>query len=168
MQRELPTSPRKIVGTDLCAIREDTYQLICDYYSKFHFVYRIEGKVTSDRIISKMSEVFAENGSPSKVVSDNGGHYSSQAFRNFAAAWCFDHVTSSPHFPQSNGLIERQVQTMKYTVKKTAMARSNPQKALLTFRSTPVDSHLPSPAEMLIARKYKSNLPVIIRNERRN
>ena len=141
------------------------YLLICDYYSKFPFVYRIEEKVTSDRIISKMSEVFAENGSPSKVVSDNGGHYSSQAFRNFAAEWCFDHVTSSPHFPQSNGFIERQVQTVKYTLKKAAMSRSNPQKALLALRSTPIDSHLPSPAEMLNARKYKSNLPVIIRNE---
>ena len=121
--------------------------------------------MTSDRIISKMSEVFAENGSPSKVVSDNGGHYRSQAFRNFAAEWCFDHVTSSPHFPQSNGLIERQVQTVKYTLKKAPMSRSNLQKALLALRSTPIDSHLPSPAEMLNARKYKSNLPVIIRNE---
>ena len=45
------------------------------------------------------------------------------------------------------------------------MSRSNPQKALLALRSTPIDSHLPSPAEMLNARKYKSNLPVIIRNE---
>ena len=165
MQHELPTRPWQIVGTDLFAIREDTYLLICDYYSKFPFVYRIEEKVTSDRIISKMSGVFAENGSPSKVVSDNGGHYSSQAFRNFAAEWCFDHVTSSPHFPQSNGFIERQVQTVKYTLEKAAMSRSNPQKALLALRSTPIDSHLPSPAEMLNARKYKSNLPVIIRNE---
>ena len=65
----------------------------------------------------------------------------------------------------SNGFIERQVQTVKYTLKKAAMSRSNPQKALLAFRSTPIDSHLPSPAEMLNARKYKSNLPVIIRNE---
>ncbi|KAI0233505.1 hypothetical protein LSAT2_016257, partial [Lamellibrachia satsuma] len=132
---------------------------MCDYYSKFPFVYRIEGRVTSDAIISKMSEVFAENGSPDKVVSDNGGHYSSQAFRNFANEWCFDHVTSSPHFPQSNGFIERQVQTVKSTLKKAAMTRSSPLKALLALRSTPVDSHLPSPAEMLNARKYKSNLP---------
>ena len=121
MQHELPTRPWQIVGTDLFAIREDTYLLICDYYSKFPFVYRIKGKMTSDAIISKMSEVFAENGSPNKVVSNNGGHYSSQAFRNLAAEWCFDHVTSSPHFPHSNGFIERQVQTLKYTLKKAAM-----------------------------------------------
>ena len=62
MLHELPTRPWQIVGTDLFAIREDTYLLICDYYSKFPFVYRIEGKMSSDAIISKMSEVFAENG----------------------------------------------------------------------------------------------------------
>ena len=116
--------------------------------------------MTSDAIVFK-----TENGSPDRVVSDNGGHYTSQTFRNFATEWDFEHVTSSPHFPQSNGFIERQVQTVKNTLKKAAMTRSNPQKALLALRSTPVDSHLPSPAEMLNARKYKSNLPVIIRNE---
>ena len=45
------------------------------------------------------------------------------------------------------------------------MSRSNTQKALLSLTSTPIDNHLQSPAEMLNARKYKSNLPVIIRNE---
>ena len=165
IQHELPTRPWQIIGTDLFMIGQDTYLLICDYYSKFPFVYHIKGKVTSDVIVSKMSEVFAENGSPDRVVSDNGGHYTSQTFRNFATEWDFDHVTSSPHFPQSNGFIERQVQTVKNTLKKAAMTRSNPQKALLALRSTPIDSHLPSPAEMLNARKYKSNLPVIIRNE---
>ncbi|KAK2170770.1 hypothetical protein NP493_1143g01069 [Ridgeia piscesae] len=59
MQHELPTRPWQIVGTDMFVIREDTYLLICDYYSKFTFVYCIEGKVTSDAIMSKMSEVFA-------------------------------------------------------------------------------------------------------------
>ena len=167
MQHELETHPWQIIGTDLFAIRQDTYLLICDYYSKFPFAYRIKGKVTSEAIISKMSGVFAKNGSPDKVVSDNGGHYcnSSQAFRNFADEWCFDHTTSSPHFPQSNGFIERQVQTVKNTLKKAAMTRSNPQKALLALRSTPADSHVPSPAQMLNARKYKSNLPVIIKNK---
>ena len=154
MQHELPTHPWKIYGTDLFMIGRDTYLLICDYYSKFPFVYHIKGKVTSDAIVSKMNEVFAENGTPDRVVSDNGSHYTSQTFRNFATEWDFDHVTSSPHFPQSNGFIEWKVQTVKNALKKAAMTRSNSQKALLALRSTPIDSHLISPAEMLNARKY--------------
>ena len=52
---------------------------------------------------------------------------------------------------------------MKNTLNKATITRSNPQKTVLALRSTPID--LPSPAQKLDARKYKSNLPVIIRNE---
>ena len=45
------------------------------------------------------------------------------------------------------------------------MTKSDLQMALLVLRATPVDSHLPSPAEMLNARKFKTNVPVKIRNE---
>ena len=108
--------------------------------------------MTSDGVIKRMKRVFAEQGCPTRVVSDNGGHYSSFAFRKFAEAWGFDHMTSSPHYPQSNGFIERQIQTVKATMKKVAMTKSDLQMALLVLRATPVDSHLPSPAEMLNAR----------------
>ena len=128
-------------------------------------MYKIDGQVTSDAVIKRMKGVFAEQGCPTRVVSDNGGHYSSFAFRKFAEAWGFDHVTSSPHYPQSNGFIERQIQTVKATMKKVAMTKSDLQMALLVLRATPVDSHLPSPAEMLNARKFKTNVPVKIRNE---
>ena len=50
-------------------------------------------------------------------------------------------------------------------MKKVAMTKSDLQMALLVLRATPVDSHLPSPAEMLNARKFKTNVPVKIRNE---
>ena len=41
--------------------------------------------------------------------SDNGPHYSGQAFQEFAIELGFQHVTSSPHYPVSNGVIESQV-----------------------------------------------------------
>ena len=64
-------------------------------------------------------------------MSDNGRHYSSFAFLKFAEAWGFDHVTSSPHSPQSNCFIEGQIQSVKATVKKAAMTKSDLQMALL-------------------------------------
>ena len=166
-QHEGPTRPWQIVGTDLFVVNRDSYLIICDYYSKFPFVYKIDGQVTSDAVIKRIKGVFAEQGCPTRVVSDNGGHYSSFAFRKFAEAWGFDHVTSSSHYPQSNGFIERQIQTVKVTMKKVAMTKSDLQMALLVLRATPVDSHLPSPAEMLNARKFKTNVPVKIRKKRK-
>ena len=106
-----------------------------------------------------MKALFAEQGVPQRVISDNGGHFSSDAFRRFADQWCFDHVTSGPHYPQSNGFIERNVQTVKRTLKKVG-PRSDVQMALLVLRATPIDSHLPSPAELMYGRRVVSNLPV--------
>ena len=85
-QHEIPTRPWQIVGTDLFVVNRDNYLIICDYYSKFPFVYKIEGQVTSDAVIHRMKGVFAEQGCPTRVVSDNGGHYSSFAFRKYTFA----------------------------------------------------------------------------------
>ena len=72
-------------------------------------------------------------------------------------------MTSSPHYPQSNAFIERHVQTVKHTLKKVG-PRSDVQMALLVLKATPIDSHLPSPAELLYGRRVVSNLPVTTRN----
>ena len=159
MPHETPSRAWQIVGTDLFVINRETYLLVSDYYSKFPFVYVIPSPVTSTAVIAKMKSLFAEQGVPQRVISDNGGHFSSDAFRRFADQWCFDHVTSSPHYPQSNGFVERNVQTVKQTLKKVG-PRSDIQMALLVLRATPIDSHLPSPAELLYGRRVVSNLPV--------
>ena len=124
---------------------------------------RSSSPVTSTAVIAKMRSLFAEQDVPQRVFSDNGGHFSSDAFRRFADQWCFDHVTSSPHYPQSNGSIERNVQTVKHTLKKVG-PRSDVLMALLVLRATPIDSHLPSPEELLYGRRVVSNLPISTRN----
>ena len=59
--------------------------------------------------------VFSEHGMPENLLSNNGGHFSSRTFTKFAQAWSFNLHTSSPHYPQSNGFKEHQVQTIKNT-----------------------------------------------------
>ena len=113
MLHEAPICAWQILGTDLFMINRESYLIVSDYYSKFPFVYPIPSPVTSAAVTSKMKSLFAEQGVPQHVVSDNGGHFNSDAFRKFADQWCFDHVTSSPHYPQYNGHIERHIQTVK-------------------------------------------------------
>ena len=160
----MPSRPWQVVGTDLFSIGSNNYLIIGDYYSKFPFVELIEGRATSDLIVKLTKRVFSEQGVPDRVISDNGGHFDSQAFRLFANAWGFEHITSSPHYPRSNGFIERQIQIIKRTMRKAASARVDMDLAMLILRSTPIDHHLPSPAEMLNARKMRANLPVKIPN----
>ena len=93
-----------------------------------------------------LKSILAENGIPETLISDNGLQYSSQEFAAFCKQWGIDHVTSSPLYPQSNGFVERSVQTVKNLLGKAEASGQDPYLALLTYRTTPVDSILPSPS----------------------
>ena len=164
LPHELPTRPWEILGTDLFHFNGREYLIIADYYSKFPFVRRMPVECTSKAVIEATQQIFSEQGIPAKVISDNGPHFASSAYKQFASDWGFAHVTSSPHFPQSNGFVERAIQTVKRTLKKATACKQNINMALLCLRTTPIDSELPSPAELLCGRKVQSNLPLVIRN----
>lgn len=164
LQHSVPTRPWQIIGSDIFYLDGFEYIIYCDYYSKFPIVRKIHGKSTADTVVNITKQLFAEQGIPETLMSDNGPQYASYAFKKFSADWDFRHVTSSPHYPQSNGFIERQIQTVKRTLTRSKSAGTDPDMALLILRSTPLDCHLASPAELLNARKFKSNLPVKINN----
>ena len=109
-------------------------------------------------VISTMKQIFSEHGIPSRVVSDNGPLYSSEAFKEFAQQWQFDHITSSPKFPKSNGFIKRQIQTIKRALIKAKLAGRDPNLAMLCLRTIPINHNFPSPAELLNNHILRSNL----------
>ena len=164
MPHEIPTRPWQNIGTDLMYFDNDNYIIVTDYYNKFPFVRKIKGQCTSNAVITILKEIFSEHRIPEIVISDNGRQYSSGEFKMFANQWGFKHVTSSPHFPQSNGLAERFVQTVKAILKKCKAENSDTELALLCLRTTPIDAEIPSPAELLYTRKIKANLPVKLYN----
>ena len=164
LPHELPTRSWQILGTDLFHYNNSEYLIVVDYYSKFPFVRKMPTPCTSHAVVAATADIFSEHGVPEKVVSDNGPHYDCVNYKKFAQEWGFEHVTSSPHFPQSNGFVERIIQTVKRTLLKAKERNMNPCKAMLCLRTTPLDHHLPSPSELLYARKLKGDLPIQIRN----
>ena len=95
------------------------------------------------------------HGVPEIVVSDNGPQYASEHFKHFAQDYSFTSITSSPHYPQENGEVERAVQTVKNLLKKS----TDPYKALMSYRNTPIHNGY-SPAELLMSRRLRTDLPV--------
>ena len=108
----LPTYPWEKVATDLFEFQGQHYLLLVDYFSRYPEVIRLTS-TTSASVISAMKSVLARHGIPSTIVSDNGPQYDSAEMKTFASLYGFKHITSSPHYPQSNGQAERTVKTVK-------------------------------------------------------
>ena len=65
------------------------------------------------------------------------------------------HITSSPLYPQSNGLAERTVQTLKGGLVKAFESGQTLLDVLSCLRSTPLGDGLPSPAVLLQSRNLR-------------
>ncbi|KAL9967831.1 hypothetical protein ACROYT_G026128 [Oculina patagonica] len=155
---EVPPRAWHTIGTDIFTLEGSDHLIVADYYSKYPFVRPIpRGQSNSQTVVKIMKQIFSEQGIPKVVRSDNGPHYNSQAFEAFARDFGFQHVTSSPHYPRSNGFIESQVKSVK-TILLEAKTQE-PDMGLLCLRATPIDHKLPSPAELLLGRPIQDNLP---------
>lgn len=155
---EIPNRAWSKVGTDVFHCAGKSYLLVIDYFSKFVEVEKLIN-LTSEHIIGKLKGIFCRQGVPDVVMSDNGPEFSSRQFKEFSHDWKFQHKTSSPRYPQSNGQVERAIQTIKSMYKKTSYDGSDFRLALLEFLNTPISETLPSPAELLNSRKYRSIVP---------
>lgn len=99
----------------------------------------------SEEIISKLKDIFARHGIPETFVSDNGPQYTSEQFRKFAKGWNFKHITSSPHYPQSNGKAENAVKTVKNILRKCVESGDDFRLALLEWRNMTTEGLSSSP-----------------------
>ena len=119
----------------------------------------------SAKTIAVLKELFVEHGIPEEILSDNGPQFASQLFAEFTKDWNIKHSTSSPRNPRSNGQVESAVKIVKGLLTCAKYSRQDPYLALLAYRSTPVDSHLRSPAEMLYQRALCTTVPQRIRHK---
>ena len=148
-------------GNRLIQNQNSKYLLLLDYYSTFPVLHKL-GNTMTKVLVQEMKAVFAKLGVPNTIVSDGGPQYTSAEFKDFIKQWQIEHRVSSPRNPQSNGMAERCVQTMKASLIKTMEEGEDMNLALLTYKTTPLSHRLPSPAELLNSRKYKTLLPTWI------
>ena len=107
-----------------------------------------------------MKSIFASHGIPRILVSDNATCYASRSFKMFANEFNFEHRTSSPGYPQSNGKAEKSVGIVKGVLNKALDSNDDIYLALLAYRTAPMACGK-SPSEMLMNRKLRNRLPQV-------
>ena len=155
----VPDLPWSTVAADILDWHGKHYQVLVDSYSGW-FEIDLLRNLTSSTVISKLKRHFSVHGTPHTLITDNAGQYTSQHFKDFAKQWDFTHTTSSPEFPQSNGLAERAVRSAKQLMEKSHRDGSDVFLSLLNLRNIPRDPTLGSPAERLMSRQTRAAIPV--------
>ena len=130
---QLPDRPWEQVSTDYFTLCNQDYLLVVDFYSKYPEVIPMMSK-TANATIAARKNIFARHGIPNKLIADNMP-FNGKEFLEFSKKWSFKVVASSPKYLQSNGLAERNVQTIKKLHKKAREGENDEQLALLELRN---------------------------------
>ncbi|PFX23629.1 Retrovirus-related Pol polyprotein from transposon 17.6 [Stylophora pistillata] len=128
------------------------FMVTVDYYSSFFEVDRMTRK-TAHEVVKKLKAHLAHHGIPDQLVSDNGQPFSSAKFQQFADTYGFEHITSSPTYPQSNGKVENTVKPAKHLLEKAVNSEQDPYLALLDWTNTPTETLNSSPVQRLFGAK---------------
>lgn len=169
MPHAIPDLPWQKVGSDIFQHAGKYFLILVDYYSNYIEVNPLTN-IGTKAVVTAMRDQFARHGIPNELVSDNGPAYASREFAEFSKKWGFQHTTTSPNYPQSNGLSERSVQIVKNILVKTNETGSDFYLGLLNYRATP-RTGVSSPSELLMGRRLNTRLPTHshkLRPERNN
>ena len=149
----LPEKPWQEIGTDLFEFEGRRYVIFMDYYSKWIEVVQMNNQ-TGRELALKFAGIIARLGAPLKVRSDNGPCYNSPEWREILIRYNIIGETSSPRYPESNGLAERAVGIIKSLWRK----EKDKNLALLAYRTTPLESGN-RPDELMYNRRIRNELP---------
>ena len=116
--------------------------------------------MSAQNITEHFKSIFSEYGWPDTLVSDNGPCYTAEMFTNLMKEYAVNHITSSPHYPQPNGLAEKFVQIVKNLFHKAKEEGVDINKYLMIYCNTPLASTSKSPMQMLQQRSARSQLPM--------
>ena len=146
LDRTIPDRPWQRLGIDFFELNQVKYLLVIDYFSKFIELQPMH-TTTARAVINALKIIYSRWGIPVEVVSDNGPPFNSDEYKAFNTEWDIKINTSSPHYPRSNGQVERCIQTLMKGLIKAKATGQDLNAVVMAYRNTP-SGGLPSPAEM--------------------
>ena len=166
LHHEIPSTPWTKLATDIFHFQGTNHIVLVDYTSKFPVVKQLR-KIDQRAVTTAFEEIFTERGYPDELVSDNGPCYRGEQFSEFLRRKGIKHTTSSPYYPQSNGLAEAYVKVVKNMMKKAQKCRVRFNDMLYQYRTSPVAGKSESPIELLEQWRPRTNMPYLGKGDER-
>jgi hypothetical protein len=133
----------------------------------FPHIFQCGKTATAKQVVDHVQSLILWFSIPVTIYTDGGPQFFEDGeFDKFCKGWGIQHVKSSPHHPQSNGIAEETVKEMKKIIRATFCHRTGKLDApsanagLLLFRNTPCAPFDLSPAELLFGQKIRDCLPI--------
>ncbi|XP_037576781.1 uncharacterized protein LOC119459002 [Dermacentor silvarum] len=139
-----PTRPSEELGVDLFHLNGQDYVILVDYRSRFPEVISLRS-IDSTGCDQRYQERLRAPRDPAT--------FSAREFSALAQSYGFYHVASSPHFPHSDGEVQRMVRTVKGLLRKS----DNACQELLAYRDAPGVNGV-SPAQLLMGRRLQTGI----------
>ena len=149
---------------DLFKVGHHMYIACADRLTGWLILYHLGTHQDSRKVISICRNLFQNYGVPEEFCSDGGPQFTSSIFQDFLKTWGVKHRLSSVAYPQSNGRAELAVKTARRIVLGSTSAdgsldNDRAARAVLQYRNTPVQGVGLSPAQMLLHRNLRDELP---------
>jgi len=148
------------VHADICGPFDKKYLLVLvDSFSRWPEAY-VLNTVSSSTIITCLRRYFSQNGVAKVFVTDNASYFVSEQMQLWLSSIGAEHLTIAPYHPQSNGIAERFVGTIKEHIK--AMNSNNLQatvdRFLLQYRSSTHAATGKLPSQLHLGRTLNAPL----------
>lgn len=162
----LPNKPWAEIAVDFYGpLQTGEYLLVViDEYSRYPEV-EIVHSTSAQCVIKHLDAIFARQGCPEVMKSDNGSPFQSLDLKKWLEMMGIKHRRITPLWPKANSEAERFMRTLGKALKAAVIASGSWKQDLFRFlrhyRATPHSTTAKSPAEMLNGRKLKTELPVL-------
>ncbi len=136
--------------------------LVCiEHFSKWVEVIPLKSKKPAEVKDAFVQAVLTRFGAPAEVLTDRGGEFEAEFAKMLMDSY-IDHRTTSADHPQTDGLAERMIQTLKMGLKKLILSYGQPQDwdlkapwVAMGYRTSIQASTGLSPYEMLFGLNHK-------------
>ena len=154
ISHKIPNRQWETGGCDIFHFEDRDYLCAVDYYSSYFEIDQLKDR-TGNEVIGTLKRHFSTHGIPNRLQTENGPPYTciSREFQQFMRSYDIEHVTSSPHYPQSNGRAENAIKTAKNLLKKSKEAGTD------LYLNTPSESLGSSPSQRMFGRRTRTLIP---------